>query len=184
MDREQKARVVDQPEPSGYRLEQAMAAYQAARTRLVDDDPELAGDETALAEMLGAKQEDVIAALEQFLRGARHAKAMADSAGDMIEEMQARKSRYQRRAEAMRGVSFAIMDAMGMKKHEMPDMTVSVRAGQPSVVITNEELIPDIYVRIERKIDRQTIASVLKNGGEVMGAELSNTPPSLTVRTR
>ena len=169
---------------SAWRVEQAIVAWQSARARLLADDADLAHDEAALTELLGTEDGDVRDILARLLRGARHAKTMADGAAVQIEEMQGRKARYQRRAEAMRATAFAIMDVLGEKKIELSDLTASIRAGQPSVVITNENEVPDIYVHMERKIDKQVIASVLKNGGCVPGAELSNTPPSLTVRVR
>ena len=63
-------------------------------------------------------------------------------------------------------------------------MTASIRAGQPSVQITNEDEIPDLYVHMERKMNKQVIASVLKSGGEVPGAVLSNSLPTLSLRVR
>ena len=122
--------------------------------------------------------------LARLLRGARHAKSMADAAAEQIEDMQARKSRYQRRQETMRGTAFAIMDALGRNKVELPDLTASIRAGQPSVVITDETVIPDLYVRIERKIDKATILSALKSNLTVEGCELSNSLPTLSIRSK
>jgi hypothetical protein len=66
----------------------------------------------------------------------------------------------------------------------LPDITASIRAGQPSVQITDPDAVPDLYVHMERKIDRQTIASVLKSGGEVPGAVLSNSLPTLALRVK
>lgn len=169
---------------SAFRIEQAMAAWQSARSRLLADDADLVHDESALADLLGPEEGEIETILARLLRAARHAKSMSDGAAELIEDMQARKSRYARRNEALRGTAFAIMDALGKKKTELPDITASVRAGQPSVIITDENSIPDIYVRIERKIDRATILSALKSGLTVDGAELSNSGPSLMIRTK
>lgn len=169
---------------SAFRIEQAMAAWQAARSRLLADDAELARDESALTDLLGPEEGEIDGILSRLLRSARHAKSMADAAAETIEEMQARKARYVRRNEAMRATAFAILDALGRSKFELPDLTASVRSGQPSVVVTDEDAIPDIYVRTERKIDRATILSALKSGLTVDGAELSNSGPSLMIRTK
>jgi hypothetical protein len=170
--------------PSGYRVEQALAAWMAARSRLLTEDSELAHDEAALSELLGPEEGDVELILARTLRAARHSKSMADAAAEQIEDMQARKARYLRRNETMRATAFAIMDAMGRTKVEFPDMTASVRAGQPSVIVTDEDAIPDIYVRTERKPDKSTILSALKSGLTVEGCELGNAPPSLSLRTK
>jgi uncharacterized protein YgbK (DUF1537 family) len=170
--------------PSAWRVEQAMAAWQSARARLLADDSGLEQNEAALEELLGTAGGDIESVLARLLRAARDAKAMAEASAGLIEDMRARKERYQRRNEAFRGTAFAILDALGRSKFELPDITASIRAGQPSVQITNEDEIPDLYVELVRKIDKQTIASVLKSGGEVPGAVLSNSLPTLSLRTK
>lgn len=170
--------------PSAFRIEQALSAWEAARSRLIEDDADLGRDEDALSELLGPKEGDVKDVFARVVRAARHAKVMADGAGELIEEMQGRKTRYQRRNEALRGTAFAIMQVMEWQKQEFPDLTVSIRLGQPSVIITDEEAIPDIYTRVERKIDRATILSALKSGLSVEGAELSNSAATLNIRAK
>jgi len=170
--------------PSGYRVEQAMAAWGAARARLLADDSGLENDQQMLEELLGDAEGDVNDILARLLRAARDAKAMADASAGLIEDMRTRKDRYARRNEAFRATAFAILDALGRKKVELPDLSASIRAGQPSVQITDEDAVPDLYVHMERRIDKQTIASVLKSGGEVPGAELSNSIPTLSIRTK
>jgi Siphovirus Gp157 len=170
--------------PSAWRVEQAMATWEAARARLLADDIGLEHDQAALDELLGKAEGDVEDVLARLLRAARDAKAMAEATAGLIEDMQARKARYQRRNEAFRSTAFAVMDALGRSRVDLPDITASIRAGQPSVQITDEDAVPDIYVELVRKIDKQTIASVLKSGGEVPGAVTSNSLPTLTLRTR
>jgi hypothetical protein len=170
--------------PSGYRVEQAMAAWASARGRLLAEDSGLEGDEASLDELLGAAEGDVEDILARLLRAARDAKAMAEASAGLIEDMQARKARFARRTEAFRATAFAILDALGRSKVELPDLTASIRAGQPSVQITNEDEIPDLYVRVERHIDKAVIKSVLRSGEDVPGATLTNSPPTLTLRTR
>ena len=175
---------ITRPPPSGYRVEQAMAAWQSARARLLSEDSALEHDQAALDDLLGDAEGDVEDVLARLLRAARDAKAMAEASAGLIEDMRARKERYQRRNEAFRSTAFSILDALGRSKVELPDITASIRAGQPSVQITNEDEIPDLYVELVRKIDRQTIASVLKSGGEVPGAVLSNSLPTISLRTK
>ena len=175
---------ITRPPPSGFRVEQAMAAWASARARLLADDGGLEHDEAALDELLGSAEGDVEDILARLLRAARDAKAMAEASAGMIEDMRARKDRFTRRNEAFRATAFAVMDALGRSKMELPDITASIRAGQPSVQITDEDDIPDLYVETVRKIDKATIASVLKSGGEVPGAVLSNSLPTLALRTR
>ena len=105
--------------PSGYRVEQAMAAWASARARLLADDSGLDQDEAALTELLGDAEGDVEDVLARLLRAARDAEAMAESAAGLIEDMQARKTRFARRNEAFRATAFAILDALGRSKIEL-----------------------------------------------------------------
>jgi hypothetical protein len=172
--------------PSGYRVEQALATWQAARARLLTEDADLAHDEAALIEMLGAEDGNVQDILARLLRGAVHAGAMAGAAADQIEAMKGRQDRYKRRAESLRGTAYAVMDAIGQVKIELSDLTASVRRAAPYVQIIDEAAIPDIYVEtvITRKIDKGVVASVLKSGAEVPGAVLTNGLSSLAIRTK
>jgi hypothetical protein len=171
---------------SGYRIEQALSTWQAARARLLSEDAELAHDEAALQLLLGDAEGDVQSILARLLRGAVHATSMATAAAEQIETMKGRQDRYKRRAENMRATAYAVMEVMNEARVELPDLTASIRKGVQSALITDEEAVPDIYVEVvtTRKIDKQTVLSVLKSGGEVPGAELSNGMPNLAIRTR
>src|SRR6185295_19516276 len=91
---------ITRPPPSGYRVEQAMAAWASARARLLSEDSALEHDQAALDELLGDAEGDVEDVLARLLRAARDAKAMAEASAGLIEDMQARKARFQRRNEA------------------------------------------------------------------------------------
>jgi hypothetical protein len=81
---------------------------------------------------------------------------------------------------------FAIMDAIGCHRLELPDCTISTRAGPPAVIVTDEAALPDRFIRVEttRRADKAAIATALKDGEVVDGAELSNAMPVLSVRSR
>jgi hypothetical protein len=172
--------------PSGYAVEQVMSAWQAARARLLDEDPELQHDEAALSEILGPKEGDVRDVLSRVLRAAVHADSMADAASARVDAMQLRKARYQRRSDAMRALGFAVLDALGERKIELADLTATIRAGREQVIVTDLDAVPNIYVEevTTRKPDKATILSVLKSGGEVPGCERANGLPSLSIRTK
>lgn len=172
--------------PSGYRVEQALSSWLSARSRLLNDDPDLEHDEAALLDLLGPEDGDVQNILARLLRGAVHATAMASAAGDQIESLKGRQDRYKRRADAMRATAYSILDAMGQMKVELPDLTASIRRGTQSATITDEGAVPDAFVEIVtlRKINKNDILSKLKAGEDVPGASLSNGLASLTIRTK
>jgi hypothetical protein len=172
--------------PSGYRVEAALSAWASARARLLAEDPALEHDEAALVDLLGPEEGDVNDVLARLVRGAVHAESMAAAAADRIAAMQERAQRFKARAQTMRGTAFAVMDAVGLRKLELEDVTASVRAGQPSVTVTEIDLVPSIYVEevTTKKADKRTLLAVMKSGTPVPGCELSNAMPTLALRTR
>jgi hypothetical protein len=172
--------------PGGYRIEQALSSWMSARARLLSEDAELAHDEAAMTELLGAEDGNVQDILARLLRAAVHATSMASAAADQIEAIKGRQDRYKRRVEAMRATAYAILDAIGQVKVELPDLTASIRKGTQSAMIVDEAAIPDKYVEIvtTRKIDKAVILSTLRSGEEVPGAFLSNGMATLAIRTK
>ena len=172
--------------PSGYRIESALAAWQSARSRLLAEDPALEHDEAALVDLLGPEEGDVNDVLARLVRGAVHAEAMADAAAERIAAMREREARFKHRAQTMRGTAFAVMDAVGLRKLELEDVTASVRNGSQSVQVTDIDAVPPIYVEtvVTKKADKRTLLAVMKDGATVPGCELSNAPPTIALRTR
>ena len=177
---------ITRPPPSGYRIESALAAWQSARARLLAEDPALEHDEAALVDLLGPEEGDVNEVLARLVRAALHAESMAGAAAERIEAMRERETRFKSRAQTMRGTAFAVMDAIGLRKLELEDVTASVRNGTPSVQVTDIDAVPDLYVEtvVSKKADKRTILAVMKTGAPVPGCELSNAMPTLTLRTR
>lgn len=172
--------------PSAWRIEQAVSAWQSARSRLLVDDIDLANDEAALTALLGPEEGDVRSILSRLLTAAQHAGAMADGAAEMLANLKGRQDRFKRRADACRATIFAIMDAMGTRNEVFPHGTLSIGAGRPAAIITNEAALPDRFVRVETKRTRDyaAILTALKDGEVVEGATLTNSLPTLTVRSK
>lgn len=170
--------------PSGWRIEQAMAAWQSARARLLAEDTDLAADEAALAELLGPEEGDVRDILRRCLLAALHAASMADAAARRIEDMRGRQDRYRRRGEQARATAFAMMEALGERKVELPDCTATISAPRPGVMIVDADALPGQFVRLKREPDKAAIGAALKAGETVAGAELANGMPSLQIRTK
>ena len=84
----------------------------------------------------------------------------------------------------MRALAFKLLKQAGLKKLELTAATLSIRAGQPRVIITDEARLPDYFIRIKREPDKHLIASYLKAGDAVEGAELSNSESVLAVRVK
>lgn len=171
--------------PSAFKIEAAISVWQSVRTRLLNEDGDLAHDEAVLTELLGDAEGDVKEILARVCRAAKHAEAMGDSAKAMVAKLVARQKRYEVRDESMRALAFAMMEALGTRREEWSDMTISVGAGRQGVHISDLDKVPNIYVEIktQRIPDKATIGADLKAGRDVPGAELRNGAPVLTIRT-
>lgn len=165
-------------------MEQAVSSWQSLRARLLQADPELATDEAALSALLGGEQATIAEMLERLLKGANFAESMANAAKLQLADLTERKGRYERRAQAMRGTAFAIMEVLGEKKMELPGLTASIGAGAQAVFVTDEDKLPPQFLRTTTEPDKAAIGAALKAGEEVEGAFLGNGLPKLTIRTK
>lgn len=168
---------------SAWKMEQAMSALMAVRARLLEDDPDIAADERLMHDMLEGESGDAMDVLDRVIRASIVAASQARAAEELARSIMARAARYNARAENLRGATFAALTALELKRHERPDFTISIRTGQPRVVITDEASLPDAFVKIKREPDKTLIGAALKAGQAVAGAEMSNSAPSLQVRT-
>lgn len=143
--------------------------------------PELEGDEELRADMIEAET-DTLELLALLVRKKAEADAYATGIKSYQDELGKRRSRMERRSEASKELMFKIMDAAGLQKAELQEATLSIRAGTPKVLITDEGSLPDQFVKVERTAKKKEIADALKKGEAVEGASLSNGEATLMVR--
>jgi hypothetical protein len=145
--------------------------------------PELAEDEILRADMIEGET-DAFELLDRIVAQINEAAILAGGTATLVSELDARLKRYERRQAALRELAFKVMQAADLKKAERPAATLSVRAGTPKVVITDEDAVTDDYCRFKREPDKTAIKAVLAAGGYVHGAMLSNGEPSLSIRVK
>ncbi len=164
---------------NGWKLEQAMSAFQSARERM-----RVQSDDDTLAELM-ASETDVRTLLVATIRAAMESDAMADAAKQRMENLAERRKRYETRRDELRGVAFAVMDVLEERKIEECDFTASIGKPRAGLIVTDEAEIPDDYWKTERKLDRAKLSEdVLKNGLVITGAMVANGIPTLTIRSR
>jgi hypothetical protein len=121
--------------------------------------------------------------LTKVVRKIEDDRALSSGTGERLAELVERKARFEHRIKAGRELVFKLMSAAELAKLELPECTLSLRAGQPQLIgEADPQSLPDSFVRISRVVDRSAIKETLKAGGTVPGFELSNSPPSLTIR--
>jgi phage host-nuclease inhibitor protein Gam len=76
------------------------------------------------------------------------------------------------------------MDAMGTVKLSLTVATITMSEGREKAIISDENMLPDAYMRIKKEPDKTAILDALKAGQAVPGAVLSNGGRTLTVRQK
>lgn len=164
--------------PSAWKIEQAMSALQSARARIEQET-----DEDILGHLFTAEA-DVESLLDGVIRAALENDAMADACKARLEDLAARRKRFEARRDALRAVAFAVLDVTGETKRVRADYTASLGKPRAGIVITDEAAIPDEYARMVRTIDRAAITEDLKQGVVITGAEMANGMAVLTLRSK
>ena len=166
-------------EPNQWQIDQAMACLAALRHR-----EQISGDDDELSLLLDNAEQNIEALLRAVINAALENEGIAEAVKERIELLKFRQDRYKRRAEALRGTAFAMMDALGLSKFSMPEFTASVGKPRGGLLITDEAQIPDEYMRVKREPDKARILEDLQNGVEITGAVVANGVPTFTVRSK
>ena len=167
--------------PSGWQLERAISAWQQLRAELVDDE-ELFADEAVIATTLHeAGVDDARDLLSMLIDATVWADRRADEAKAIADEFTARRKRYEANSEKFRDLIQQFMAAMPTRKHAGRFARASIAAAPPSVLVTDEQLIPNEYFKVERTLRRSDVLSDLKVGVVIDGAQLSNGGETLRI---
>ena len=145
--------------------------------------PELEEDDQLRADMIEGET-DAFNLLQRLERKRQDAEDLINGTLDRVAELQQRRVRLDRREEAFRKLMFDVMQIAHIQKAELAEATLSIRNNPPKVIITDEALIPENYIRIKREPNKAEIATLLKRGSTIPGAELSNAEPTLSIRTK
>ena len=163
-------------------LEFAATTYRAIRDRIRAQDPQI--DEQTLADTVEGLT-DLHEIVQAVIRSALADEALVRGLKCRISDMQCRLDRLEDRASKRRQIAKDVMVELDLKKLNAPDFTASIRPGTAALMVIDEEAVPSIYWQpSEPRLNRQELASELKQGAEIAGAVLSNPEPVLSVRTR
>jgi hypothetical protein len=167
--------------PSGWRLERAISTWQQLHAELAEDEDFIA-DETMIATRLReANADDPRDLLAATIDAVVLADIEAQSAKAVAERFTARRHRFEALVERLRNMIGELMAAIPVTKHAGVLARASIVAAPPSVLVTDEQLIPDEYFKVERTLRRSEVLSDLKVGVVIDGAQLSNGGETLRI---
>ena len=156
-------------------VEKEIAALLAAN-------PELAEDEALRVDMIEGET-DAFKVLSKLVQQLGETKALVEGLTNYQQELITRAHRFDRRFIAIRSLIFRLMTIANIRKAQLPEATLSIKASPRKVIVTDEKLIPEGFWRVHREIDKAGISTALKNNMNVPGAELSNSEDTLSIRT-
>lgn len=146
--------------------------------------PELIEDDEAWLSALESET-NFNEVLTVIVRKIEDTKALVIGTKDRLEELKARIDRFDVRVFRLRELTFKLMQSADIAKLELPEATLSLRAGTQQLVgDADPKKLPDELCRISRDLNRTAIKEALKTGMTVPGFTLSNSPPSLTIRIK
>lgn len=162
-------------------LEAAKTTFIVIRTKLLEQMPELADDPECLLDTLEGLTDlqDQLAAL---VRSAVNDEMLADGIHEYQAKLADRKAVLAARAQRKRRIALSFMEDLSITKITAPDLTITRKLVPPSVIITDESIIPDRLMRVKREPDKTAIKSELQMGSAVPGATLSNGSETLQVK--
>lgn len=143
--------------------------------------PELESDEELRADMLEGET-NFHAVLTRLVNGERDADSLAKAVAGRISDLQTRKSRAERRKEAMRSLMFKLLKAAGVTSVPLAEATISIGKKAAAVEIVDEALLPKAYVRVSTSPDKTSIKEALQAGKKVRGAKMGEAGEQLSVR--
>jgi len=161
-----------------WRLQQALSALHGGASAMLAEDPDAPLDLSTMTEEVEA----IEAACRQLVRLTQDAQDIATAARARATEAAERARRYDARVARYKGLLLGAMDAMGWRKKEWAEATVSVRQAQPSVFITDEAELPETFIRTTKAPDKDAIRTALKDGQTVPGAVFTNGLASVQIR--
>ena len=146
--------------------------------------PELAEDDVLREDTLDGVT-DFREALSGIVRRIDNAMMLKSALNVRIDELKQRRERFDLRIDRLRELTLSVLQSANLKKLELPEVTLSQRAGLPQIVGEPDvDQLPDDLVRIRREPNRTAIREALLAHRELPGLSLSNAPPSLVVKMK
>lgn len=166
------------------RLDPSVVRQQIENLKITCPDTWEDGDEKLLTDVL-AGETDLMEFLMIVEDQRQEATSMAAGIATRIAELGIRQERYERREKARRDLMFKLMSAADLRKAELPIATLSIRTGQRKLVGDADPLfVPEQFRRVKVDLDRVAIKKAIEEGATVIGFELSNGEPSISIRTK
>jgi len=160
-----------------------VAYTSAAIERMLSDYPELAEDEALRLDTVDGAT-DLEPLMSRLVRMRQERLAMAEGINTYVADLTARRDRFARGADGLKGLMLQLMRSAQLPKLVLPEATVSVTKARETVSITDIDALPQGAFKIIRQPDKTAIKAMIDAGDDVPGAAIVIGETSLTVRVK
>lgn len=160
------------------------AQGEAARVLLLNI-RDVVGDDEELIETAVEGETDLKEVISAAVDRLDELNGHQESLDARIEALKARRERFEGQAERIKAAILVAMGQAELRKLELPQATLGVRAVPPKAEIIDESMLPSRFWKSsDPKLDRKLLLETLKSGESVPGAVLSNGSETLSLRSR
>lgn len=149
--------------------------------KLLAEFPDIAGDEELKVDMLEGET-DLFGIMEKLALEERLNTEMHNACHALIDKIAIRRNRFKRRKDYTRQLIQKLLEAADVKSIDVPAGKISVVNSPDAVIVTDEDAIPEEFVRIKREPNKTAIKDAIKSGKSVPGATLSNGGSKIQIR--
>ena len=144
------------------------------------------GDDEDAALFAVEQETDLLVVIDRMVKSALESEALAEGLKSYMSELAERKKRLESKAEKIRAIVALALEEVGLTgpvKREA--FTLSVGKSPPAVILTDESIVPEEYMRVTKSPDKKAIKDAMTLHGIVVpGAEMANGGSRLTIRVK
>lgn len=154
----------------------------AARNLLAVYADVLAGDEQAVADTIEGET-DLRSAIEVAVDRIASNDSLVSAIKDRVDALTARRKRLEAQTDTLRTAIGVAMEVATIKRLELADGTVTLKATPASALVLDEAAIPAKFWKPQDpKLDKRAVLDALKASEPVPGATLSNGGSTVQIR--
>lgn len=160
-----------------------VAYTSAAIERMLSDYPELAEDAALRLDTVDGAT-DLEPLMSRLVRMRQERLAMAEGINTYVADLTARRDRFARGADGLKGLMLQLMRSAQLPKMVLPEATVSVTKARETVSITDIDALPQGAFKTIRQPDKTAIKAMIDAGDDVPGAAIVMGETSISVRVK
>lgn len=157
-------------------LNDALQRIRTIAEALDDDDPDK-------LEMMNVEG-DYSGLMEWAIRKRTEQLATETANKELADLYKNRATRFAKKAEKMNDILAIILKSARETKFQGISGTVTIKSVPPKPIIQDENLVPDRFYKIERKLQKSLVNQAVKDGEQVPGVVMDNGGETITIRIK